>query len=432
MILFFNFNPALAKKEKTGKSISIEAINNEGEKVVYGSILNPRHDEVNILLQSLIFAIKKGDLTRIPIILVSLQDATKTYVVPKDAIAIRKKKINNKSQKYLVVNLFNLKTQDGVTISPSSLPKGDYKLRLNSKKSTLTTETFNYQTPALVVGVIGSQTTGLISVEDSKGNVISDRSVVSSPNGTFFTEVRANKISKTAQRSNYLKAQTDTEIKDIIPGIIHAVTDKDLFAVVPLDNNAETNALKLANPIKLSETSTFTAQISKSDEDILFDLAKETLSELESGQTFQALNLVDIGCPIDQFFIRCPEDLGNADNFELLESIGTDFKNFLKTATCNFPEFPVLKELATSAPDFANVFIGTDYCRISKNIIENFNRPCNSYSLIKNQFDAELISEIPCPPESCTEFSDIKPPKCLPPIKFCDEINDMNDLCIHR
>lgn len=426
VLLLFNFLifscqlSSGAKKGKKDTTIDLSVVNNDGEKTVNGSVLNPNHDEIHVLLLSLLNALKRGDIKKVSIIVASIKDATQIFVVPEDSISIQKKKIKNKLDKYLVVNLFNLSTPSGVLISPSALPSEEYKLKIKTGKSNIETFSFNYEPPALIVGKVDTKSTGLVSVEDLKGNKLSERTVATNPDGTFFTEVRANKIPP-RQRKKNLKNQTTSEDNQKSTGIVHAIAEKDLLAVIPLNNDVETNTLIASSPINVSESSTLTAQVAKDNEPLAFEIADKIIEKLKSGESLQGFDLSNIGCDIGQFFVRCPENLGDIENFELLESIGKDFIEFIQTANCNFPGFEILKEL-TSKENLIGVesIIGIDYCKTSKAIIENAFKPCTAYVAIQKEFEGGIIEQLPCPPPFCEDFKDIKPPKCSLPIDFCE------------
>lgn len=412
---FFIFScqfPSQAKKEKP---IDLSVVNNDGEKTVNGSVLNPNHDEIHVLMLSLLNALKRGDIKKVSIIIASIKDATQTFVAPNDSISIQKKKIKTKTDKYLVVNLFNLSTSEGTLVSPSALPSGEYKLKIKAGKSTIETGTFNYEPPALIVGKVDTKSTGLVSIEDLEGKKLSERTVATNPDGTFFTEVRANKIPLKQKIKNQTLNAKST-------GVIHAITEKDLLAVVPLDNNVQTNAQIASSPISVTESSTLTAQIARNNQPLAFEIVDEITEKLKSGESLQGFDLSKVGCNITQFFNRCPEDLKAIENFELLESIGKDFIEFIKTANCNFPGFEILKELVTiENTAFVESLIAIDYCKTSKAIIGNALKPCNAYVAIQKEFEGGIIEQLPCPPPFCEEFKDIKPPKCFTPINFCEE-----------
>src|SRR3989338_1232606 len=352
-LFFSTCNNSFAAKKSKPTFQTLKVISNEGEAILYGSVLSPKEDEANILLsKTLLLKIRKTGIDNLSVNLTSSLDSTKTYTVPSDAISIQRKGINKKSGKYLVISLFNLSTPSGITISPSSLPTDDYKLKLAGKDIDATTEKFNYQTPVLIVGTVDSKTSGLVTVESLGGDDLSDKTVATDPSGTFFTEVRASKINSTTKARKYLRAQAtegvelpDTDdgvVEEINTGVVHCVTDTDLYAVTPLDNNPDTNAARANKPLEVNEETTLTANLAiqsaeAGDEDLAFGIAENELEDL-TGEEEEEEGFAgppgDIGCNIDQFADRC-----KGANEDILASIGAEFKKFVVTANCNFPEF---------------------------------------------------------------------------------------------
>lgn len=426
-----------AKKSKKDSSAQelLKVINNSGETVVYGSVLSPKEDEVNInLSKKVLKKIRTVGIENLSISLTSSLDSTKTYLVPSDAINLGRKKINETSGKYLIISIFNLSTPSGITISPSSLPAGNYKLRVQGKDLDITTDAFNYQTPALIVGTVDSNTTGLVTVEDLQGNNISGRTVTTNPNGTFFTEVRANKINNNTKARKHLKSQVDNNeenntgnteqiIEEIDTGIVHVVTDQDLLAITPLDNDPENNAALADKPLEVNESSTLTANLAMENEELAAEVAKDKLEELESSdedsdEFSDEFNGNDFTCDIGdigQFADKCPD---SEEDTEIFASIGAQFKEFVKNADCSFPEFRLIKKIIPLLPDFANAQIGIGYCEINRET--NDDRPCEIYSEILKEYKAGNIDEIPCPPPFCEQFKDIKPPICVVHGGFCE------------
>ena len=205
-ILFLSADTeAFAAKKKgkgTNKSQTIKAISNEGKAQVDGSVLNPTHNELNILMNSLLSTLKKGDISNLSVVITSIYNSTQAFTVPKDAISLQRKKLNNKNEKYLVVNLFNLKDQAGVTISPSALPSDDYKLSIVGMDKQISTDSIKYRTPVLIVGNVDSKNTGLVTVEDLEGSQLSEKTVATNPTGSFFTEVRADSVERLFKPGN--------------------------------------------------------------------------------------------------------------------------------------------------------------------------------------------------------------------------------------
>jgi len=237
------FKQVFAAKEGFATVKSLKIYSNKGEDIIYGSVLSPKEDEINVLLpKSAIEKIRKVGQDKFSYSITSVLDTTKTYSVPNDSISIQRKKIKNISRKCLIISLFNLITPSGITISPSSLPEGDYKVRILAQGVDLTTDSFSYKTPALVVGTVDSKTAALVSVEDLLGNTISDNTIAANPNGTFFTEVRANKIGVQTKARKHLKAQSSEDsTEEINTGLVHVVTDIDLYAITFLDPKKNTD-----------------------------------------------------------------------------------------------------------------------------------------------------------------------------------------------
>ncbi len=433
VILFFLADTeALAAKKKENKTQAVQVLNNDGAAKVDGSVLNPKHNELNILLNSLLSTLKKGDLANLSVVLTSIYNSTQSFTVPKDAISLQRKKLNNKNGKYLVVNLFNLQNQAGVTISPSALPTDDYKLSIVGMDSKVTTDSIKYRTPVLIVGTVNSSKAGLVTVEDLNGEKLSEKTVATNPNGTFFTEVRADSIEKVikTRKSRNQEASigmdaesTDTSSTTVTPiqdevatGLVHAVTDTDLYAITPLSNDPETNASISNNPIILNEASTFTANLSKENDNLATEVAKKQLQDLNTKDT----GIIEeppsgIGCDLNIFADRCKDTTP-----ETFLSIGSDFKNFLQTATCNFPEFGLIKSIILTTPDNALNFVGKGYCEHTGRQVDD-QKPCEIYSKILANFKTGLSKDLPCPPPDCTEFAGNTEitSKCINPVGFC-------------
>ena len=173
LLFAVNFEEVFAAKKNNASSRSLKVYSNAGENTVYGSVLNPKEDEINILLpKTVVEKIRKAGQEKLTCNITSKLDTTKTYSVPQSSLSIQKKKVNKIAGKYLVISLFNLTTPSGITVSPSSLPADDYKVQILSDGVDLTTDSFNYKTPALVVGAVDSKTSALVTVEDLQGNTI--------------------------------------------------------------------------------------------------------------------------------------------------------------------------------------------------------------------------------------------------------------------
>ncbi|OGI19888.1 MAG: hypothetical protein A3B68_02055 [Candidatus Melainabacteria bacterium RIFCSPHIGHO2_02_FULL_34_12] len=438
-LFFSTCNNSFAAKKSKPTFQTLKVISNEGEAILYGSILSPKEDEANILLsKTLLSKIRKIGIANLSVNLTSSLDSTKTYTVPGDALSIQRKVINKKPGKYLVISLFNLSTPSGITISPSSLPTDDYRLKLTGKELDATTEEFNYQTPALFVGTVDSETTGLVSIKDLFGKNISEKIVVTNPNGTFFTEVRASKITpQTVARKvrKVLKAQVDGSVtndneeafeeevvEEINTCVIDVEAEKHYLAIAPLDNDPEHNAAITNKNLEVNDATTLTANLAvesakdgdeelalEAAKDIVNDLKEEDEEDFEDGEDFTC----DIG-DIEQFADRCSDDP------QTLSSIGKDFREFVLKANCNFPEFKLIKAILPKLPEDANEFVGRGYCEISQE--RDDDRPCDIYrDHILPDFKKGLISQLPCPPDFCDEFRNIRPPKCFQPHRICEE-----------
>ena len=85
---------AAKKKKGKNKTLVVQALNNDGTTRIDGSILTPSHNELNILLNSLLSTLKKGDLNNLSVILTSIYNSTQKFTVPKDAISLQRKKLD--------------------------------------------------------------------------------------------------------------------------------------------------------------------------------------------------------------------------------------------------------------------------------------------------------------------------------------------------
>src|SRR3989338_3391924 len=228
-----------AAKGKKGKpkTSSTQVLSNDGEAIIYGSVLIPTADDANVaLLPDQLAKVRKSGVSKLTVTLTSTVDSTKTYTVPAESVTLQSKKLKKKSGKFLVVNLFSITNQSGITVSPSSLPGDQYKLKISDGSDlNITTDAFTYEPPALVVGTAKTKTTGVVSVEDLGGDKISDKSVTTSNNGAFFTEVRAQKLpsnNTTTKKNRKLLAQTtgdDSAAPDTDPvdaGVVSVEAEK--------------------------------------------------------------------------------------------------------------------------------------------------------------------------------------------------------------
>ena len=407
-----NSNPA--SKE------TLTVVNNKGERVLNGSVLNPNEDELFIALHSVLVSTLRGDLNNVSVVLSSIADPSMSFTVPKSALRIQNKTIRKKNKKYLSVNLYNVKTPSGITILPSALQKDDYKLRIinNKNKLDVSTESFNYQTPVLIVGMAPQKNSGFVVVEDLLGSQISDSVVSLDANGSFFTEVRANMIKPTTANKGSLiarlKSQTaeEEDDDDIYAGIVHVASDKDLYAISLLDNNPDANNAQADAPLIVNESTTLTANLAKEDEKLALEVAKK--------QSEGSVDFGDLDCDINQFADRC----GNTDKAEIA-SLGQDVKNLIVNPQCDLPDF-VTNFLKNS--EDSSVALG--YCEFVSRI-EDSSKLCTNYSKVLNDFKAGKLKQLPCPPSSCISFQNITPPKCVVTQSFCEDESE-NTGCISK
>lgn len=421
---------------KDGIPKVIEVVGNDGEPIVYGSVLNQKENDVNL-------AISKGfeglirliSLRNLAFDLYADNSAIEPYHIPIDAISIKEKIINKKTRVYLVVNISKLQSfhNSETFISPSSLPNNNYRLRITKNTSVqvlaaldITTAAFTYYTPAIVAGKVISNGSALVSIEDLSGNKISDGTVTTDTDGTFITEVRANQlIPKEVKVSNLIKTKNaeGTNLKDVTnqtkTTLVHAVTNKDLFAVLVLSNDPESNAKISKNPIEINDSTTLAANFAKQNNDLTTNFTSKQEETKCTGdnckENSQNSDLNNIDCNIKQFSSLC-----NLDDEKILTSIGESFKKFLQSVTCNFSEFELIKKVILATPDTTNVSIGRGYCEFFGRTV-NENKPCDVYTEILKGFKSGNISKLPCPPIFCDKFKDIKPPKCFFLNDFCEE-----------
>ena len=449
-------NTAIAAKKKNPTSQTLQAVNNEGTTEIDGSVLNPKVNEINIpLSKQLLAKIKTIGVGKLNVTLTATLDSTKAFSVVPDGLSIQRKAIKKVRGACLVVNLFNLTNASGVTISPSSLPNGNYKLTISGEGLNATTDSFLYRTPALIIGTVDSKTAGLVSVDSLQGEMLSEGTIATDSNGAFFTEVRANKINSTTKARRYLKAQiaegdsatdintNNNAVEEINVGVVNITAEKDLAAIVDLSNNNEINTQRANAPIVVNNETTLTAKLAiegakEGNEDLAVEAAKDQLNNLSSGEngpddTSTSTNDdPGLSCNIDQFADRCSKD--NTD-FSL---IGKDFKNFVHAATCNFPEFDLIKKIVLASNDDANGFIGKGYCEHATRE-EDRNKPCEIYTIILKNHQSGLESGLPpCPPPDCSQFKNITvdnpdPAKrCFGPKTFCEGTASPNGQCIPR
>ncbi len=419
---------AAAKKGKEKKPIlskqTLPVVNNKGEKTLNGSVLNPKEDEIFVSLHSALVSILRGDLNNVSIVLTSIADPSKRFAVSKDAVNIQDRKINKKNGKYLSVNLYNLKTPSGVTIPPSSLKSDNYKLRITSNKNKLdvSTDSFNYQTPVLIVGMASQKSSGFVVIEDLLGNPLSDDVVSLSTGGSFFTEVRADKVKslkkqRIALQSN-LKNKTAND-DDLFAGLVHVISDKDLYAVVPLNNDPDVNNAQNDDSLIVNESTTLTAELAKEDEDLALEVAKKELEDLQTGDDSEN-DFGDLNCDINQFADRC--DITDETSFS---SLGDDVKSFILNSECNLPDF-----VTSFVSNSKGSEVGKGYCKFIGRE-EDESKLCSSYSKVLNDFKTGKLKQLPCPPSVCPDYQSIQPPQCVAGKEFCDSNSDAEN-CINK
>ena len=208
---------AAGGKKKNSNNIqqtSIQAVNENGNSNIFGSVLDPNVNQVLLLLpKSLLNTVRKLGLNRLSFNLASTIDSTKNYKIPANGISVQRRRIKGQSRLYLTANFSSTTTSAGITLSPSSLPKGDYKIAISGEELDLSSESFNYQTPALIVGSVKSAMSGFVTIEDLNGNIISDNTVPIAENGGFIAEVRANKLKNS---SILRKRKTISDDRDML------------------------------------------------------------------------------------------------------------------------------------------------------------------------------------------------------------------------
>ena len=86
------FTSAQAAKKNTAASQTVKVVNKDGDTVIYGSVLSPKEDDVNILLPKvLLLKVRKAGLGKLSLKLTSIVDSTKTYNVPADAVTYKER-----------------------------------------------------------------------------------------------------------------------------------------------------------------------------------------------------------------------------------------------------------------------------------------------------------------------------------------------------
>lgn len=383
---------------------------NSGGTTLNSSILNNiSENELNIIVpKSVIEGIKKFGIP--PVTLYSDSGLITPYKIEISSLNIKTKVLNKRRREVIVFNLSDALTRitfyPGETrpkINLAELPSDEYRIRLLEVGAyDITTEPFTYEPPALIVGkvnpalIMGSV---LVSVEDLEGNKISDSTITANSDGSFITEVRANKI-----------------IEE--PAIIHIIAEKDLYALITLKNTPESNAKIAKNPVLINEATTLEASLAKKNKNVANDITKEKGQENKEGtkpKEGETKDISETDCNIKQFANLC-----NLDDEKILTSIGESFKKFLQSTVCNFSEFELIKKVILATPDTTNVSIGRGYCEFFGRTV-NENKPCDVYTEILKGFKSGNISKLPCPPIFCDKFKDIKPPKCFFLNDFCEE-----------
>ena len=424
-----------AAKGKKGKaSSSAQVLSNDGEAIIYGSVLTPTADDANVSLPpDQLAKVRKVGIDKLTVTLTSAVDSTKTYTVPTESITLQGKNLKKKSGKFLVVNLFSITNQSGITVSPSSLPKDQYKLTIsNGSDVSITTTAFNYEPPALVVGTAKTQTTGIVSVEDLGGDMISDKSVTTSNNGSFFTEVRAQKLPSNPNNPNNPKkkkrllAQTagdntdgntgdNTAATDNGPdaGIVDVQAEIDLSALIPLDPDVN-DELSSDESGGLIEVNGFTTDAVDALKDSDGNIDEQQAQEIVQAKADDIQNTTETTTESDNGSTNngeCPDEKQFASRCSSPDAaLGSDVrKTFFDNPDCKFPE----KTIFASRPDADLAKLYCDHV----NEKGDEKKPCEIFAKF-------VLPNVPkgqkpiCPPPQCTQFADILK-NCQQPFGFC-------------
>ena len=421
---FCTTNETSAKGKKGKTSASIQVFSNDGEQTIYGSILIPTADDANVALPpNQLAKVRKSGVSKLTVTLTSALDSTKTYTVPTESVTVQNRKLKKKSGKFLVVNLFSITNQSGITVSPSSLPGDQYKLTISDGKDiNITTSSFTYEPPALVVGTAKTKSTGVVTVEDLEGDMISDKSVITSNNGAFFTEVRAKNLpsNTTTTKNRKLSAQTEDESNTLLeddtePGVVAVNIDEDkdaeLEALVPLSTNPDANeAISENEAIEVTEETTqeldYLKAAAEGDEEALNEIAdqavKQKLDDITGGTSTSSSG----GLPTPS--AACPDVKLLANRCDKPDAaLGNDVKSTY-FSVCNFEGKEFIEKLPLEK-------IAEVYCKHATKGEEK-GSPCDVYEkfVLPNAKGPKPV----CPPPECTKFASILK-NCVQPFGVC-------------
>lgn len=454
LVLFFSIAiPAIAgqatlraKKEISFPDI-LKVFANNGTKIIYGSTIDEKANEVNIFLPKDLR--NRRFLVPIEITVVSTLDSSEAYDYIGPTIR-PEKKINGKKSIYWVIPLNNLYYKStGKKISPAEIPSGEYKINILAETYdaeleepvvvNIITDSFIYEPPALIYGEIVSisadstgETVGpfvldsLVAIEDLNGNKISDFVKPTKK----ITQINNETMEKSIETRSFVVEVRADKIKHQ-KAIIHVVSEKDLYAIIDIDNSVARNQFNAENQYIVSEKTTLfyklaneTGELAKlageeKEDEVVEDVKEEEeITEKPEEDTVEedmkGEEEVKEDCDIKQFASLC-----NLSDENVLSDIGRKFKDFLKTAVCRFQEFDLIKSVILATPDATDSSIGRGYCEYFGEK-EDPNKPCEVYAQILREFKAKRISALPCPPEFCDKFKDIRPPKCFDVNDFCE------------
>ena len=404
-ILFFLFGFVLfCLFSKEALSVSLDDFgkvqSRDNSNVIYGSALNKEANEVRIFFpRGLISQINRSAEAKIELF-------PESGLIQPLSTTIKANLARNRSTsrgEFIVVNLGSFKNTNEQIVSPFELPSDNYRMHIIAPLSfdtlDLTTGFFRYESPALVSGVVDSNTPSFITIEDLGGNIISETVVKASPGEAFISEVRVNKLTK------------DGDNEQVV--IIHAISEKDLLGLAILKNTPEHNLKLSDNPIKISEASTFAAKLARENKEKAKEIAMQGLQEKKEEIPHDEASSLE--CDIAQF-----KDFCDLEDEGILSNIGESFKEFLASSICDRNDFLLTKIAILLASDNSNLSVGKSYC---ENFLKGFDlkKLCVTYVGLLKKFKKGEIESLPCPPEVCKEFKDIKPPACTEDKKFCED-----------
>lgn len=202
----FQYKVLAEKKSKQESTLILKA--RSGGNIVYGSVLNPKENELKAKLPKKIL---KGNTKEISITLTKLikeNESSNIYTLkPADSISV--------FGKLLVINvLASLTDVNGSIYTAGALPDGTYELTLRIGELTAKGK-FEYKTPVLVVGNVttkgGKCVGGTQQVNSLQGKSISNVVALTS-NCLYFNEVQASRINdkQEQKKRKHLYQSTDT------------------------------------------------------------------------------------------------------------------------------------------------------------------------------------------------------------------------------